>query len=139
MRDLTGTHHEICCFLLTMQNRVYSLSLYLKVFHLKTVAMNGYNQLKEIHIAFNSAMLLYREAKNIPIVKVTANMKRKLELRDASLTFPSSCVFSCLLIQSCHGYSVQQFSPGDIISSENSQCSSTKLSRYLHPHVFTAV
>lgn len=36
---------------------------------------------KKIHIAFNSGMLLYYEAKNIP----TVNQGRKLALRDVSI------------------------------------------------------
>lgn len=76
-----------------MQNRVYSLSLYLKAFHPKTVAMNCYSQCKKMHIAFNSGMLLYYEARGIPTVKITANLRRKWELRKATLPLPISWFF----------------------------------------------
>lgn len=47
----------------------------------------------KIYIAFNSGILLYYEAKKIPTVKVTANPRRKLELRDTSLPLHTSHFF----------------------------------------------
>lgn len=89
---MSGTQGEMF-FILTMQNRVYILSLYLKVFHLKTVAMDYHSQFFKIYIAFNSGILLYYEAKKIPTVKVTANPRRKLEMRDTSLPLHTSHFF----------------------------------------------
>lgn len=64
MRNMTGTHREICCFLLTVQTRVfaYSLSLYLKALHPKTVALDCYSPKKNPHsIYFWHASLLRSE------------------------------------------------------------------------------